>query len=80
MNNSIIKVAVCLVTYNQARYIRESIASALNQKANFQVDVLVGNDCSTDETEYILKSIHEKHPNVIVFSRPKNFGLVRNTI
>lgn len=80
MNNSKIKVAVCLVTYNQARYIRESITSALNQKANFQVDILVGNDCSTDETEYILQSIHEKHPNVIVFNRPKNLGLVRNTI
>lgn len=80
MNHSQIKVAVCVVTYNQAKYIRECIESALNQKVNFQVEVLVGNDCSMDKTETVLQSIQRAHPNVLVFNRQQNLGLVRNTI
>ena len=75
-----IRVAVCVVTYNQERYIRECIESALTQKTDFHVDVIVGNDCSTDNTADVLHDMQRKHENVIVLDREKNLGLVGNTI
>ena len=52
MNN--VRVAVCLVTYNQEKYIEQAINSIWLQKTTFPVDVVVGNDCSTDDTANVL--------------------------
>ncbi len=75
-----IRVAVCVVTYNQAAYIGECIASALAQKTDFAVDIVVGNDCSTDATAEVLRKWRKAHDNIIVFDREQNLGLVGNTI
>ena len=43
------KVSVCLPTYNGAKYLRESIESALGQ--TFQdIELGIVDDCSSDET------------------------------
>lgn len=73
-------MAVCVVTYNQAAYIGECIASALAQKTDFAVDIVVGNDCSTDATAEVLHNMQKAHRNIIVFDRKHNLGLVGNTI
>ena len=80
MENSNIRVAVCVVTYNQEQYIRECIESALMQKTNFVVEIVVGNDCSSDGTKCILEDIQKQYPGLKVFNREQNLGLVRNTI
>ena len=55
MNNP--KVSVCIVTYNQEKYIKQCVESILNQDVDFPFEVIVGDDCSTDKTLEILKSI-----------------------
>ena len=55
MNN--IRVAVCLVTYNQEKYIKQAIDSVLKQKTTFPVDIIVGNDASTDGTMDVIQSV-----------------------
>lgn len=75
------RVAVLVVTYNQEQYIRECIESALHQQTIYPMDIIVGNDCSTDETVAELQRLEEEYPNrLIVFNRQKNMGLVENTI
>lgn len=59
MNN--VRVAVCLVTYNQEKYIEQAINSVLEQKTTFPVDIIVGNDCSTDRTANVLQSIASRY-------------------
>lgn len=84
MNN--IRVAVCLVTYNQEKYIKQAIDSVLKQKTTFPVDIIVGNDASTDGTIDVIQSVVNQFVSpiwggkIIVFNREKNMGIVGNTI
>ena len=49
-----LKVAVLMSTYNGGRYLREQIDSILQQKGDFNLDLWVRDDGSTDETRKIL--------------------------
>lgn len=75
-----IRVAVCIVTYNQEKYIRQAVESALMQQTTFPVDVFVGNDSSTDCTLSVLTDLQKQYHNILVYSTPRNVGTVRNTI
>ena len=75
-----IRVAVLVVTYNQEKYIRQCIESVLAQQTGFAVDIIVGNDCSTDKTAEVLQQLQKQYPNIKVFNRTQNMGLVNNTI
>jgi len=69
------KVSVCIVTYNQAKFIGQAIESALNQKTNFDFEILVGDDCSTDGTQDIVKHYAQQYPGrVIPVLQTKNLG------
>lgn len=70
-------IGVCIVTYNEERYIAECIDSALAQECTESVRVYVANDCSTDGTADVCRT----YGNRIVFvDREKNLGLVGNTM
>jgi len=74
------RVAVCLVTYNQEKYIAQAVESILSQKTSFDVCLFIGNDCSTDETLSVCLSYQKKHPqNIQIISHAKNIGTVSNT-
>ena len=49
------KVAVLMSTYNGEKYIREQIDSILSQEGNFQIDLWIRDDGSTDSTRDILQ-------------------------
>jgi len=55
-------VSVCVITFNQEKYISQCIESILNQKTNFEYEILVNDDHSTDNTVNILKKYETKHP------------------
>jgi glycosyltransferase involved in cell wall biosynthesis len=50
------------MTFNQAPYIRQALDSALGQKTDFPVRVLVHDDCSTDGTREIVEAYRSAHP------------------
>jgi glycosyltransferase involved in cell wall biosynthesis len=72
-------VSVAMLTYNHERYIAQAIESVLSQEADFQVELIVGEDCSTDGTRRIVREYAEKYSNVI---RPllaeHNLGMQEN--
>ncbi len=45
------KVTVLIMTYNHVRYIDQCIDSALDQEADFDYEIIVSEDCSTDGTQ-----------------------------
>lgn len=52
-------VSIVLPTYNGSKFIRASIESCLNQTyTNFEL--IIVNDCSTDDTEAVIKSYHDE--------------------
>lgn len=56
-------VSVRLMVYNNSPYIREAIESVLNQKTNFKVEIVIGDDFSTDGTLEIIES-YKKTDNI----------------
>lgn len=59
------KVSVLIITYNQEEYITSAIKSALAQATNFDYEIIVGEDASTDRTREIVLNLQEQHPNKI---------------
>lgn len=74
-----IVVSVLMPTYNHANFIADAIESFLRQQVCFDVELLIGDDCSTDNTSFIARSYAEKYPEKIRFWRyAKNGGLLAN--
>ena len=70
-------MSVCIPTYNGADYLEDCLRSALAQTyAN--VEVLVVDDCSSDDTLRIAQAHAHRDPRVQVLRNPKNLGLVGN--
>ena len=62
-----IAVDVILISYNQQQYIRQAIESILMQKFDGEVEVIVADDCSTDQTLSIIREYESKSPFKFVF-------------
>jgi glycosyltransferase involved in cell wall biosynthesis len=54
-----------MITYNHAPYIAQAIEGVLQQKTNFPIELVIGEDCSTDGTLDIVLNYQQKHPNII---------------
>ena len=71
----LIKLSVYMPTYNHEKYIRESIDSVLMQEVSFDYEIVIGEDCSPDNTRYILKEYEKEYPNKIkLILHEKNVG------
>ena len=68
------KLSVIFITYNHAKYVEKALMSVVSQKADFPFEVVVGDDCSTDGTQEILKRIASEHPEVKLNLRSENTG------
>ncbi len=69
------KVSVCVITYNQEKYIRQCLQSIVDQKTDFYFEVIVGDDCSIDGTRAIIKEFTDKYPEIIKpIYQEKNIG------
>ncbi len=78
-NDERIKVSVICVTYNHEKYIRQALDSIVNQKTDFNFEILVGEDCSTDSTRDILREYEIKYPDLFrMYYRDKNLGATLN--
>ncbi len=74
-----IKVSVVVATYNQEKYIAQALDSIVTQKVNFKMEVLVGDDCSSDNTADIVRRYSELYPNIVIpIIREKNLGMSAN--
>lgn len=74
-----IKVSVCVVTYNQEKYIAECLDSLVSQETDFKFEIIVGEDYSTDDTRAIVQQYVDKYPDIVkpVFHE-QNVGAVEN--
>ncbi len=73
------KVSVATVAFNHVGLVRQSVESALGQKADFPFEIVIGEDCSTDGTREVLQEIQQENPNSIrLILREKNLGMQWN--
>lgn len=59
------KVSILCITYNHKNYIKEAVDSFLMQKTDFEFEILIHDDASTDNTQNIIKKYERKYPNII---------------
>jgi glycosyltransferase involved in cell wall biosynthesis len=52
-----------MITYNHEKYIREAIEGVLMQQVDFNVELIIADDNSPDNTEQIVADIIGSHPN-----------------
>ncbi|MCB0754981.1 MAG: glycosyltransferase [Flavobacteriales bacterium] len=75
------ELSVIVCAYNIDGFIGACLDSILAQKVDFQLEILVGDDGSTDDTRNIISKYAHEHPDIItpVF-RDKNLGYSANFI
>ncbi len=59
------KISVIIPTYNHEKFIAQAIEGALMQKTNFDYEILIGEDDSSDDTRKICKQYAKKYPDKI---------------
>lgn len=70
------KVSIIVPTYNVAPWVEESIRSLLNQSYPI-FEIIIVDDCSTDETFNILKRLSEEDSRIKLFRNNKNKKIVK---
>lgn len=72
-------VSVICITYNHAPYLRRALDGVLMQKVNFSLQVIIAEDCSTDNSREIIDEYCNKYPGFFeVIYRQKNVGPKQN--
>lgn len=73
------KLSICCITYNHEKYIEDALESFLNQKLDFDFEIIIGDDASTDNTQKILKRYQDHYPEIIKpILRKNNIGMMNN--
>lgn len=82
MNNPV--VSVLMITYGHEKFIIEAINSILIQECNFEIELIISNDCSPDKTDDIITNFiknNEKASKIIkYFKQENNIGMMPNCI
>lgn len=72
------KISVGVITYNQQSTIRQTLDSILAQKGDFDLEVVIGEDCSTDTTRTICEEYAKTYSQVILLPNTHNLGIMPN--
>ena len=73
-------VTVSITTFNLEKYIRQTIESCLNQETDFEYNIVISDDGSTDSTTSIIESFINKYPNKINLIKSDHIGKMPNFI
>lgn len=73
------EVDVTLICYNHGRYLRKCLDSILCQRTNFKYRIIIGDDCSSDDSQAIIREYADKYPEIIVpILNRENIGASKN--
>lgn len=74
-----VKVSVAMITYNHERFVAQAIESVLMQQTDFDVELVIGEDCSTDGTRAVVCDYADRYPGRIRLLLPdRNQGTQAN--
>ena len=74
-------VSVHIITYNHRPYIAQAIEGALQQQTSFPLEIVIGEDCSTDGTRQIVFDYQRQYPQAIrVITSEHNVGVHPNAL
>lgn len=71
MNNTIL-LSICIPTYNRAQYLNQTIQSIVDSNGfGDQVEIIISDNCSTDNTEIVCKKWINKYKNIKYYKQIK---------
>lgn len=74
-------VSIACIAYNHQAFIAQAIESFLAQDTDFEYEIVIGEDCSTDNTLSIIKTFRQKYPDKInLITYPENVGMMQNFV
>lgn len=76
-------VSVVMITYGHENFIEQAINGVLMQQCDFDIELIIVNDCSPDKTDSVVKKIIENNPKASWFKYLKheeNIGMTHNFI
>lgn len=79
-NKKNIMVTVCVVTFNQEKWIRQALDSVLAQQTEYPFEVIIGEDHGDDGTRAICQEYANKYENVSLLPSLTNLGVTANWI
>jgi glycosyltransferase involved in cell wall biosynthesis len=69
-----------MCAYNHGKYIAQAIEGVIQQKTSFKFRLIIGEDCSTDNTRQIIENYRKENPLILkVYYHDKNIGPVENS-
>jgi glycosyltransferase involved in cell wall biosynthesis len=69
------KLSILIPTFNHGKFIAKMLEGALMQQTNFEFEIVIGDDASTDDNAMIISYFAQKFPTLIkAFLHPKNLG------
>ena len=72
-------VSILMLAYNHSAYIAQAIEGVLAQQTDYPIELLIGEDCSNDDTRAIALRYQAAHPELIrIISARHNVGMHRN--
>ena len=72
-------VTVLFITYNHGQYVRDALDSIMMQQTDFPFKVVIGDDCSKDNTREIIAEYAALYPDKILLAHPaQNLGAEKN--
>lgn len=75
-NDMSVKVSVCCVCYNHGEYLESTLDGILSQKVNFDFEIIIYDDCSTDNSREIIDFYKDKYSNIfqIIYAESNNYS------
>jgi glycosyltransferase involved in cell wall biosynthesis len=74
-----VKVSVIILTYNHEPFIAQALDGALMQQTDFEYEILIGEDCSGDNTRTIIVDYEKRYPDRFrLFLNERNLGAYKN--
>src|SRR5690554_2111531 len=72
-------VSVFCVSYNHEQFIAQALDGFIMQQVDFDFEIVISDDCSTDNTRAIIEKYKNKYPHVFKDVSPqKNLGMQKN--
>ncbi len=71
-------VSICMITYNHEHYIRLAIEGVILQKCDFEIELVIGEDFSKDQTRKICDEYAKKYPFIRLLLSNTNLGIIEN--
>ena len=71
-----------MITYNHASFVEEALSSVVSQTISDRIEIVIGDDGSSDLTVDNIERIKKKHPDLTwnLVLRDKNIGVVKNFV